>query len=715
MKNKFETIADDQENSPQEEIATEAPKVLKFEEVVTPEHLQIISESSGGFRFRPDASIPAGRTGYTDLKTKTIYYNPLMLQGSPELGIKPWTKTDIQGFTYHEAGHHAPQVVDLQDQLIADLKKIEIPEAYKGSPSAEERFVKAIWSNLDNTLADIWLESFMARRPYYTVGKAISEFQKAKGEPQSYKGISMPEQLLQVLLRSRYFKMEGLEEKVNPEVLASYQEIVKSGAMKAMLEKGAFENFFASPLEKEKCIERKMQAYKQVFLPEYLKLLEKELEERKKQRQQQKQSASAQGSGETEQGQQGEQGEGEPQSASSEGAPLTKEEEEELKQQILEELEKFGKEKESQAPSEEEKKQIEQTMQKIRQAIEKEQAGKEGKVTESPEQGKEGEGDQEPKGEKGIDAIRKMGKENERKRKENERKGTAEALGVSPEVIKKWEGIKERYKNEINSLASSLAEVFLDDRRKKMDYLRREGYTVPGLEYEEIAGQIAGETDPQTRMEMIKNPEFLETELEFIVDASGSMQGNKIEKSVDLLVVGTEAMKKIRELLAAENLLNPEGEQPLRIGVTKFTTEPERVTKLTDPIGDKKEVDIIDKVLQTGGGTEETGAISTVYQELKLGKKNVIKIICVLTDGQGNREGVAPIIQQIEKDKEVVFLVVGLGEGKDDAEAIVKTYVEPLGEKEGNVHGFAAETPEQALPFVTEFLKREVQKRKQLI
>ena len=526
----------------------------------------------------------------------------------------------------------------------------------------------------------------------------------------------MPEQLLQVLLRSRYFGMEGLEEKVSPEVFESYQQITKSGAMKAMMEKGAFENYFAAPAQKERCIDKKMQAYKEVFLPEYLKLLEKELEERKKQKQQQKSSSAKASEGQA--GEEGEEQEGQPQSSPSEGAPLTKEEEEELKQEILEELEKLGKEKESQAPSEEEKNQINQTMQKIRKALEKEQAKREGKTSEGDEEGKEGEEKGEvdhSKEKKGEEAIKDLGKEFERRQKEKARKGTGEALGVSPEVVKKWEGIKERYKNEISSLATSLAEVFLDDRRKKMEYLRREGYTVPGLEYEEISAQISGETDPQTRMTVTRNPEFLETELEFIMDTSGSMSGNKIEKSVDLLVVVTEALKKVRELLCAENLLNPEEEQPLKLGVTKFSDHPERVTKLAEPIGDKKEVQIIDKVLQIGGGTEETGAITQVYEELRLGKKNVIKIIVMLTDGQGNQAGVAPIIQQIEKDKEVVFLVVGSGDGKDDASAIVQTYVEPLGEKEGNVHGFAAESPEQALPAVLEFLKREVNKRKQSI
>lgn len=677
----------------------------RFEKAVSPEHLQMISQASGGFRFRPDAEIPPGRTGYTDLKTRTIYYNPLMLHGSPELGIEPWTKTDIRGFTYHESGHHAPEVVSMQNQLLGDLKKIEIPEAYKGSASAEGRFLGAIWSNLDNTLADMWLESFMGRRPYYTIRKDITEFQSGKGEIKDYRSLSRPEQLMQVLLKSRYFKTEAkdLEEGVSPEVLESFNRIMKSGAMDAITERSPFENYFASPGQREKCIDKKIEAYRQVFLPEYLRLLEAELEERKKQRQQQKQQGQEQPQVK----------EGEPQAMPSGGAPLTREEEDEIRQEILEELEKAGKERESQAPSEEEKEQVNSTMQKIKKMLEQEQARKKGKNLEKPEGEGEGKEVDHGKEKKGEEAIKELGKEFERRQKEKARKGTAESLGVSPEVVRKWENTKERYDKEIISLATSLAEVFLDDRRTKMEYLRREGDIVPGLEYETIAAQISGETDPQTKMSVVRNPEFLETQLEFIVDTSGSMSGNKIDRSVELLVIITESLKRVRELLQNENLLFPESEQPFQLGVTKFTTEPERVTKLKDPLNDKKEVDIIDRVSQVGGGTEESGAIKSVYEEMKLGKKNAIKIICMLTDGQGNRDAVGEILQQIEKDKEVVFLAVGLGDNKEDADAIVQTYVEPLSERESNVHGFPAERPEDALPGVLEFLKREVNKRKQ--
>jgi len=730
---------------PEQELTVQqtdtGPKPLTFEEVVSPEHLEMISQASGGFRFRPDASLPPGRTGYTDLRTRTIFYNPLMLAGNEELGIKPWTKTDIEGFTYHEAGHHAPEVVALQEKLIGHLKHIEVPEAYKGSPAAEERFIQAIWSNLDNALADIWLERLMGKRPYFGVEKSISEFQEAKGDIDDYKAAfpSKPGQLMQALLRSRYVKekgkvktrkgneeyleyIEGKKEGLDPDVFEAMQKIIKSGAMQAMIERGAFENYFASPTQREKLIDKKMEAYKQVFLPEYLRLLEKELEERKKQRQQQKQKEQQGEQGEQdEQEQQGEQGEGQPQVGPSEGAPLTREEEEELKQQIIEELEKAGKEWQSQAPAEEDEKELNSEMEKVRKKIEREQKQKEGGEPEEgeeaqPEEGKEGEEKEEkpePKKKSGEEAIKELAKEFERKQKEANRKGAAEALQVTPETVKKWERIKEDYELDIESLTAALAGVFLDDRRKKMEYLRREGDIVPGLEFETIAAHIAGESDPSTKMSVVRNPEFLETELEFIVDTSGSMSGEKIDRSIDLMVIITEALKRVKETLSQENLLT-EKEQPFRLGATKFSNLPERVTKLTDPINDKKEVTIIEEVSKIGGDTEESGAIRQVYEELKLNKANVIKIIVVLTDGEGNRGAVEPIIQQIENDNEIVLLAVGMGSSKEDAEAIVKTYLDPLRkQEEANVHGFAAQRPEEALPATIEFLKREINKRKQ--
>lgn len=666
-------------------------KPLAFEDAVSPEHLEMISRASGGFTFREDPTLPPNSTGYTNLETRTICYNPLLLRGSPELGIEPWRKVDIQGFAYHESGHHAPEVTVLQDQFLQGLKNIEIPEDYKGSPSAEQRFLGALHSHLNNALADVWLESFMGRRPYYPVQDAISNFQKGKGEIEDFRDMSKPDQFLQAMLRSRYFEQENLRNKVSPEVFEALEKIKESGAMRVMMEKYAFENYFGSPMAKDVCIERKMTAYKHVFLPEYLGLMKKELEERKQQKQQEK---SGQGEGN---GKGKNKGKGKV-NGPSEAVPLTKEEEQELVEQIISEIENAGKQFQSLAPSKEEGEKTQQTMNQLKQILEK-----------RAENGKQLPEVPEPT--RGLEAINERGKELARKERERARKGQAEAMQVSPETIQKWERIKEKYSKEIQFLAGNLAEVFLDDRRKRLEYLKKEGEIVPGLEYETISALLAGQFDPETKMKTVVNPEFLETEMEWIVDTSGSMSGKKIEKSVELLVIISEAFKKVKETLEAENLV-AESEEPFRMGATKFTETPERVTKLSEQINDKKEVKIIDEVLKIGGGTEETGAISQVYQELKLGKRNVIKIICVLTDGQGNRAGVAPIIQQVERDKEVVFLVVGLGDSKEDSQAIVDTYVAPLKNRESNVFGYPAENPEDVLSAVIEFLKREVNKIK---
>src|SRR4051812_18354027 len=93
------------------------PAPLKFEEVITPTNLRLISEATGGFRFAADPELANHfyqtgelKTGYTMLSGSaggTIYYNPILLNGVPELDLKPWRSIDIRGFTRHESGHHA--------------------------------------------------------------------------------------------------------------------------------------------------------------------------------------------------------------------------------------------------------------------------------------------------------------------------------------------------------------------------------------------------------------------------------------------------------------------------------------------------------------------------------------------------------------------------------------------------------------------------------
>lgn len=700
----------------------EGREPLDIDRVVSPEHLKMISSASGGFSFRPDPKLEQQfwqsgefHSGYTNMDTKVIYYNPLHATGVPKetlqemakkngvpedkvaeiKGIQPWNPNEARGFMYHEAGHHAPEAIQLQDKMMDNLKRVPVPEAYKGDPKSETQFYSAVHSNVNNAVADIWLESFMGRKPYNVINKDITALNTEHEPPQTYKSWSKPQQLLQSILRHRYQPDPTIKDKLDPDVYKSFQRLNDSGALKAVMDWRAF-GYLAKEGDRKQAMDRKFLAYKEVFLPEYLKLMVAELEKRKKKKQQQK-------------GQQGEKGkpqQGEAGSAPSQDVPLTKEEEQELVNQILKELEEAGKEYGSKAPSQGEQEKIKGAIDQIRAALE--QRDKDLKEGKGPQPLPPG----EPKEDRGADKLAERAEALRQKEKERSERGMASAMQVKQESIQKWDRIKEKYKVEIESTASTLAEIFLDDRRKKIEYLRRQGEVVPGLEFEHVSALLSGELDPDTRMELVRNLQFLQTQLEFIQDTSGSMSGDKLDKSIETTVIIVEGFKKTLEDLEAEGLLFPDEEKPFQIGVTKYSDAPERVTKLEEPLDDKKEVTIIDKLSEVGGGTEETGAFKEVYEKLTLNAENVIKIIVVFTDGQGNREGVAPIMQQIEQDDQVVFLIVGFGDSQEAANSIIDSYLAPLKDKNKNVFGFATDKPETALPYALEFLKREVAKRR---
>lgn len=665
---------------------------LRFEDVITSEHLQMISRTSGGFHFAEDRSLPPNRVGYTNKETKVIYYNPQVFNGSPEHGIPPANKNEIRGFVYHEAGHHTPVVVELEEKLVADLANPDIiPESYRGNPRSEQRFVQSLWSNLDNALLDVWLESYMGRRPYFPVRTDIEDLYSSIGIPNDWLSSTKPEQLIQTLLISRYKEIPDLDKKVDPDVHTAFERIHKSGAMSALLDRRVYESPFATKSQEKQTIDRKYQAYKQVFLPEYLQLMESELEERKQEKSEEKGKG---GSGA---------GQGEGTDPVSSAVPLTNEEEQEIITQILDELDRSGQKHSDngRALSDDEREHLKEHFDRLRKRLEDIKAGKdvdEDDPSDSP-------------GKKGIDAIADEAERMRRAQKREDQQGLAGDLQVREQSVAQWEQIKEKRADLIDSLATSIVDIFVDDRRKRTEYLLREGEIVPGLEYETIAAMLSGDLDPQTKMQQVRNPEFLETEHEDIVDTSGSMSGLKLKMSVELEVIKTEAFKRAREILDAE-LLVLQDEDPLRVGVTKFSDKPERVTELDEPITDAKQIKIIDKVSMVGGGTDETEALDQVYKGLRLRKNNVLKFITVLTDGQGNRDAVAPIMRQIEQDDEVIFLVVALGDDAAAAQAIIDTYIEPLRDREKNIFAISAVDPEDILPQVVEFYKREVEKRR---
>jgi len=191
------------------------------------------------------------------------------------------------------------------------------------------------------------------------------------------------------------------------------------------------------------------------------------------------------------------------------------------------------------------------------------------------------------------------------------------------------------------------------------------------------------------------------------------MAGEPMRQCLELNIVLAEAFKKIKQSLADEQLLYPAEEDPLRIGVTAFETKAERIKKLHERMDDQMEMRIIDELTKGGGGTDEEQALSEVYGELTLHKKNILKIMVILSDGEGNKEAVARIMQQIEQDNEVIVAVVGLGSG---AKAVIEAYSAGLRRgDQSNVRPFEESDVRDVLPDLIDFFREEVQKRRRYL
>lgn len=657
---------------------------FSMEEVIDSEYLELLSHSTGGFTFAADRKLALQsliegrfRTGYTNLQTRCIYFNPLFFAGCPELGLPAQPKEKIRGFIIHEVGHHVPEVVWLQDKISAYLEQIEVPEEIKGDMMKCHRFYQIVQSNINNGVYDVWDEAYMGRKPYTMFSEDL-DIRGIESKPSNWHDLSAPEQFIQAFLTMRYHQITPAM--VSPEVWEQLELIKSTKALKVLMDSSYFSpprRAFMSEAQLRAQIQHKFEAYRQVFLPAWLKLFNLELEKEKEGKQAEKK----------EQGNDPE---------------LTSEEIEEIIEKLLQALEGAGKKLESSTPAEGEKEGLEKMISKI---IEKLTG------SEKPETAP----DASPEELQGMDAVNAMRKQFLKGQQDRENQEMGKKHGVDPEVIRKWKRISEKYKEVISSTAAELAEFFIDDRRKYIEYNRREGDITPGLEYDTIAAMSSGDADPETRMSYGQAQEFYSTEIEFIVDTSGSMSGEKIERTKELLIILTEAFQQVKNDLLAENLLRPEDEEPLQIGVTKFDTSAEIVTPRSESLSEKKEIKILSNLDAIGGGTDERMALQETYKNLTLKRSRVIKIIVMLTDGQGAGSGVHPIIRQIERDDEIVFLALGLGDDDSSAQAIVDTYLAPLkNRKDGNVFGKAVSQPKNILPYVVAFLREQITKRREL-
>lgn len=674
-------------------------------EVITPSYLEMLSSASGFSLEIVDQQFTGGHAGMTDMRTKRIYLSRQHVEKMPAPAQR--------ALMIHEAFHHNPTVVELQDMFEADLKSGDvIPSFIPDTPATREKYLKALRGHLHNALADVWLEAYAGRGAHAQIRSDLKTLYEDIEGRKTLMDRSKPEQLVQYLAgEARYGEKPDLSKFVDPDVATQLKRLESKGGMQVMQSASVFNSPFSTDHQKEQAIKNKYEMYRRLFLPAYNELLKAEAEKRNEEKQQQK--GEGKGKGQKGKGKGGEKGE----KGESVDAGERQQGFQDAMNDLLDDLTKSGEEQfGSRAPTKEEIKQAKEILEKIKEIADKTRGSKDaGKKEEGKETGK---GETPAPPERSLqDIMNERAERAEQSAQESQstlERGLGKQYGVDAAVIRKWNEIKQKHRGLIERAADLKAEIMIKDRQLQMQLPRREGEVIPGLESTTAIEIMSGNPNPETMQSAIRNPEFIQLRKAYIVDTSGSMMGGTLDKCIEFLVADAEsdqiALRRIRDA-GQTNVYSAEEEEAIAVNVTAFTTEPRLITDFDEAMNDKKEITIMSELPRVSGGTSETETIKKVYEHLRDTGPRTVKVMVVLSDGAGDGAStLAPIMQRIEKDQDVIFLAIGLG---SMANQVVTTYTSAL-RKAGRSNVFAMESAEMndnLLKRIIDFIGQQLELR----
>lgn len=526
-----------------------------------------------------------------------------------------------------------------------------------------------------------------------------------------------PEQYIQLLLQeARYPSGYPLEMRVEPDVLEAYNRTMAQNpglsvftengpaygksAMEVLTDTGFFNLTLFQDRYMEAAYQDKVDAYRRVFRAEYMNLVDAEVKQRAES---QKQGKSGRGGG----------GGG----GMSSSAPMTRQERKQLidklKQAIrdgIEPAEGGGKpieltEAEWNEISKELKGELDALSEKYKSMSQRTEEEKRrlGQKT--------GAGQPFPREPDFFERLRQLAGEWGEKDRAGKARGLGEKHGVDAEIIEEYFSIKDRYAGLIRKLTDELTDVFRENRLAILRYNQREGDITPGLEAETLSEFMAGNMEPDTMMRLMENPEFARTQLLDIVDVSGSMDGVRNAACKAMLVVMAETLEGVRDRLEGEAMLRPEDEVPLQMGAGMFDVEYHPVHKLGEPVDDKAKINMIRRLHEVGGGTDDYKSIKPEYEKFKTGDPFYIKILVLMSDAYGDEERMAQLAEDIQKDDTILCLMLGFGA---DAEKVSQQWGEAArkcGAKNVFAKAFPDSEVEEATPFIVDFFRQQVPPR----
>ncbi len=512
----------------------------------------------------------------------------------------------------------------------------------------------------------------------------------------------MPEQYIQLFLgENRYPTGFKLEEMVEPEVIEAYKRTLAAGSMKTLQDVEFFQKPFLPDQYQDKSYYEKLDAYRDVFRAEYIKLIGKEVEKRAKE------GGGKGGKG----GSGGGGGHGMPDSV-----PMTKEERDKLIEALKKQLKSGGKPQQgkgepvnlSEADMREIAKALKDELDKLGEKYksmcdrDEEAKRKLGEKVEGRGQGREPDF---------FDKLRDAARGMEQADKAGRARGLGEKYGIPSEVIEEYMSIRERRAELINRLADDLTDVFRDNRMAILSYNKREGEWTPGLEAETVGEMRHGNLEPETMMKTVENPEFAKTEIKFVFDLSGSMGGAPSKATREMLVVVMEALEVVRTRLQGEAMLRPDEEVPLKIGVSAFDVKHYPIHPLGKPVDEEAKIHVVHELHKVGGGTDDYKTTKAEWEDFKVGKKNVIKIFILLSDAYGDKDKMRGLSGEMAQDKTIISLMLGFGSDPETISTVWGEAAKGLGAETVFAEPFPENDVERATPFVADFLRRVIPPR----
>ncbi len=237
---------------------------------------------------------------------------------------------------------------------------------------------------------------------------------------------------------------------------------------------------------------------------------------------------------------------------------------------------------------------------------------------------------------------------------------------VTPRTAQRFLEISRKYAAEIESLKKCFINYILREYRKEQVKGEKFGLITPGREVETFSRQSDGERYPSTYINRknVVNPRA--TEIRILIDTSGSMI-TELKGTENFYVILSMAImevhKEMRENRRKYDFRRMK-QKPLQLEIVGFDYNPLIGLELTANLTMMelmKGLEFLYMQTKNGGGTDDRTALKFELRRMQLGQRNVLKILCMITDGGGTGDAVEPIIRQIEDDRDICFLVNGIG------------------------------------------------------